>query len=315
LKSFPNPVKIKHRNTTYIEIESPMLAFAKDISQTDLKHPEEDKNSELQQYMDYQRKLNHERIVYHALDLAKTELQENIQEALGDNEKLTPYLQKAFPFSHKFADADTLMLMLRKLVNGHNSGNNWYRMNTYYYALVYDCLKNFTDFYNQQVLSSPEKQAEYDISGGMEIDFDDWVNLYFPDLDFHIGKRLEASHYPFAKRNHAILQDLNKEMANGKSFEEALQAFKEEYEIDDVSIKVLLNTKASQKDLELFYTSVENPIYEYLNPVQEGQWGVMDGESLLNHAYFLGSELKVWTWRKREDVELVADELAKQGKK
>jgi hypothetical protein len=153
------------------------------------------------------------------------------------------------------------------------------------------------------------------ISGGMEIDFDDWVNLYFPDLDFHIGKKLEASHYPFSKRNQAIQQDLNKEMANGKSFEEALQAVKEEYEIDDISIKVLLNTKASQKDLELFYTSVENPIYEYLNPVQEGQWGVMDGESLLNHAYFLGSELKVWTWRKREDVELVMDEIAKQSKK
>ena len=292
-----------------------MLAFAKDISQIDLKHPEDDKNSELKQYMDYQRKLDHERIVYHSLDQTKTDLQQKIQEAAGDQKKLTPYLQQTFPLSQRFADGNILMLMLRKLINGHNSSNNWYRMNSYFYAFVYDCIKNFVNYYNQLILESSEKVADYSVSDGMEIDFDDWVNLYFADLDFHIGKNLEAAHYPFAKRNRAIQEDLDKEMKSGKSLEEALQATKGDYEIDDISIKVLLNKKISQKDLELFYTSVENPIYEYLNPMQEGSWGHMDGESLLNHAYFLGSELKVWTWRKREDVEMVMDEISKQQKK
>lgn len=292
-----------------------MLAFAKDISQTDLKHPEEDKNSELKQYMDYQRKLDHERIVYHSLDQAKTDLQQKIQESAGDQKKLAPYLQQTFPLSYRFADGDILMLMLRKLINGHNSSSNWYRINPYYYALVYDCIKNFVNYYNQLILESSDKLADYNISDGMEIDFDDWANLYFADLDFHIGKKLEAAHYPFAKRNHAIQADLDKEIKSGKSLEEALQTAKGDFEIDDISIKVLLNKKISQKDLELFYTSVENPIYEYLNPVQEGSWGQMDGESLLNNAYFLGSELKVWTWRKREEVELVMDEISKQQKK
>lgn len=292
-----------------------MLAFAKDISQTDLKHPEEDKNSELKQYMDYQRKLNHERIVYHSLDQAKNGLQQKIQDARGDGEKLTPYLKRSFPLAQPFAEAETLLLMLRKLINGHNSSNNWYRMNPYYYALVHDCIKNFVNHYNQLVQKSSEKRADYHISDGMEIDFDDWVNLYFPDLDFHIGKKLEASHYPFAKRNKAIQEDLDKETASGKSLEQALHAIMKDYEIDEASIMVLLNEPISLKHLELFYTSVENPIYEYLNPMQEGRWGLMDGESLLDHAYYLGSQLKVWVWRKREEAEEVMDEISKLQKK
>ena len=292
-----------------------MLAFAKDISQNDLKHPEEDKNSELKQYMDYQRSLNHERIVYHALEQAKNDLQQKIQSAQGDQKKLSTYLKHTFPISHPFGEPDTIMLMLRKLINGHNSSNNWYRMNSYYYALVYDCIKNFVSYYNQLIQKRSEKLADYQISEGMEIDFDDWVNLYFPDLDFHIGKKLEATHYPFAKRNKAIQDDLEKEMATGKSLEEALKAISEDFEIDEVSILVLLNKPIIQKHLELFYTSVENPIYEYLNPMQEGRWGLMDGESLLDHAYYLGSQLKVWVWRKREEAEEVMDEISKLQEK
>jgi hypothetical protein len=45
-----------------------MLAFAKDITIKDPNHPEEAKNSELKEYMNYQRSLDHERLIYHALD-------------------------------------------------------------------------------------------------------------------------------------------------------------------------------------------------------------------------------------------------------
>lgn len=292
-----------------------MLAFAKDITQDKPRHPEEDKNSELKEYMDYQRKLNHERLVYHSLDYAKNDLQENLQAAMGDQEKLKPYLQQAFPLSLRFADGDTLMLMLRKLVNSHNSTNNWYQMNPYYHALVYDCMKGFIRFHNRLLREAPEKAEEFKISGGGEVDFDDWVYLYFHDLDFHIGKDLGYTHYPFAKRNAAILEEVEKELSGGKSREEALQTVKEHFDIEDTSILLLLDKKIGQKDLELFYTSVENPIYDFLNPAQEGNWGAMDGESLLDHAYYMGSNLKIWEWRKPEEVESVMEELAKTQKK
>jgi len=292
-----------------------MLAFAKDITQNKPRHPEEDKNSELKEYMDYQRKLDHERLIYHSLDHAKTYLQENIQTPGENQEKLKKDFQQAFPLSHRFADADTLLLMLRKLVNSHNSTNNWYRMNAYYHALVFDCMNRFIRVYNGLLREAPQKAEDYKISRRVEVDFDDWANLYFYDLDFHIGKDLEYTHYPFPKRNAAIQAEMEKEIREGKSHELALQAVKEQFEIDDISIKVLLDKKISQKELELFYTSVENPIYEYLTPAQEGNWGSMDGESLLDHAYYMGSNLKIWEWRKREQAESVMDDLLKTQKK
>ena len=99
-----------------------MLAFAKDITQGQPKISKESEDDELKQYMEYQRKLNHERLVYHALDYAKNHLQLNTQKLEGDEKKLSDYLKSAFPNSHRFADAETIMLLLRKLVNGHKIG-------------------------------------------------------------------------------------------------------------------------------------------------------------------------------------------------
>ncbi len=296
-----------------------MLAFAKDITLNKPKNSKESENNELKQYMDYQRKLNHERLVYHSLDYAKTQLQENIDSSGNDSEKLSLFLQSFFPVSHQFADVETLMLMLRKLMNGHSSSNNWYRMNSFYHAVVFESMKNFIGVFNQMWADSPDKAKDYGISEGVEVDFEDWAYLYFPDLDFHIGKSLGYTHYPFAKRNKAIEEKWNEKIHEGSSKEEALKAIQEDYEIDDTSVKILLGQKITPQDLEVFFTSVENPIYEALTEVEDGRWGVMDGESLLDHSYYMGSHLKVWEWRKREEIEIetetVMDELTKSSKK
>ena len=293
-----------------------MLAFAKDITQNNPSHPEESKNSELKEYMDYQRTLNHERLIYHALDQAKTSLQSNMTEFENDQEKLESYLKKSFPISNRpLKSADTIIFMLRKLINGHNSTNNWYKMNSYYHALAYDCMKSFITVYNITLQEDPEKAEAFKISEGMEVDFDDWVNLFFPDLDFHIGIDLEGSQYPFSKRNKAIEEKINQEMNNEKTFEEALQTIKGKYEIDDSSINFLQNKEISKKDMELFYTSAENPIYEYLTEKESGSWGGVEGESLLDQAYYLGSTLKVWVWRKKEEAEDFMEDMSNSIKK
>ena len=293
-----------------------MLAFAKDITQKNPNHPEESKNSELKAYMDYQRTLNHERLIYHALEYAKTSLQSSMTECENDQEKLESYLKKNFPLSlGSIKNADTCIFMLRKLINGHNSSNNWYKMNTYYHALVYDCIKSFVDIYNSKVRETPEKAEELKISDGGEVDFDDWVNLFLPDLDFHIGKDLSGPQYPFAKRNKGIEEKIKVATNNGKSFEDALLEVKDEYDIDDSSINFLQNKEINKENMELFYTSVENPIYEYLTEKEDGSWGAVEGESLLDQAYYLGSTLKVWEWRKKEDAESFMEDMAKSIKK
>ena len=294
-----------------------MLAFVLDITQNKPANSKENENDEVKQYMDYQRKLNHINLVKHSLEYAKNQLQENIDSS--ESEKLSQFLKNIFPISHQFADVETLMLMLRKLMNSQNSSNNWYRMNSFYHAVVFESMQEFVKFYNQLLVESPERAKDLGVSEGTEVDFEDWSYLYFQDMDFHIGKSLSYTHYPFAKRNKTIEGKWQEEINEGKSKAEALKAIQADYEIDDTSMKILLGQKISPPDLELLYTSVENPIYEALTEVEDGRWGVMDGESLLDHTYYMGAHLKVWEWRKREEVEAetetVMSQLTKSSKK
>ena len=294
-----------------------MLAFVLDITQNKPANSKESENDEVKQYMDYQRKLNHINLVKHSLDYAKNQLQENIDSS--ESEKLSQFLKNIFPISHQFADVETLMLMLRKLMNSHNSSNNWYRMNSFYHAVVFESMKEFVKFYNLLLADSPERAKDLGVSEGTEVDFEDWSYLYFQDMDFHIGKNLSYTHYPFAKRNKTIEGKWQARINEGKSKVEVLKAIQADSEIDDTSMKILLGQKVSPPDLELLYTSVENPIYEALTEVEDGRWGVMDGESMLDHTYYMGAHLKVWEWRKREEVEAetetVMDQLTKSSKK
>ena len=294
-----------------------MLAFVLDITQNKPSNSKENENNEVKQYMDYQRKLNHINLVKHSLEYAKNQLQEHIDSS--ESEKLSQFLKNTFPISHQFADVETLMLMLRKLMNSQNSSNNWYRMNSFYYAVVFESMQEFVKFYNLLLVESPERAKDLGVSEGTEVDFEDWSYLYFQDMDFHIGKSLSYTHYPFAKRNKTIEGKWQEKINEGKSKAEALKAIQADYEIDDTSMKILLGQKISPPDLELHYTSVENPIYEALTEVEDGRWGVMDGESLLDHTYYMGAHLKVWEWRKREEVEAetetVMSQLTKSSKK
>jgi len=276
------------------------LAFTKDITQKNPFHPDESKNPDLKNYMDYQRKLNHVRIVYYSLKSAKGHLEENLLAARKNGKNPDENLQRAFPISHHFANPKTLLLMLKKLIGGHNETKQWYRMNAYYYALVYDCMNQFIADYNQMVRNSAEGLEEYDFARGVEIDFGDWSYMFFPDLDFHIGSGLGYTHYPFAKRNKSIEDQIDQKTQSGQTMEQSLKAIKETYEIDNISIKVLLHKKISHEDLELFHTSMKNPIYELLTQKQKGSWDAMDGESLMDQAYNLGSQMKVWTWAKKK---------------
>ncbi|MDH5457161.1 MAG: hypothetical protein OEY26_00460 [Nitrospinota bacterium] len=287
-----------------------MLAFAKDITQKEPKHPEEGQNAKLKEYMDYQRKINHEKLVYHSLEHAKNYLQKTINDMRGDENKLKGYLKQAFPVAHRYADSDTLMLMLRKLLNAHNATNNWYRLNRFYSGLVYDAMSRFIQIYNRLVKEAPEKSDEYDITDKLEVDFDDWVRLFFHDLDFLIGQPLAYVHFTFRKRNLAIENSIQEGIDSGKSREEAIKEASKQFNIEEDAVTILSNKSVDEKNLELFYTSVENPIYEFLYDTASEE-GFMDGECLIDHSYFLSHQLKGLS---EKDAELVVSEIERLSK-
>ena len=287
-----------------------MLAFAKDITQKEPNHPEEGNNAKLKEYMDYQRKINHEKLIYHSLDHTKTYLQKTINDMRGDENKIKEYLEKAFPMSHRYADSDTLMLMLRKLVNAHNASNNWYRLNRFYFGLVYDAINRFVRIYNRLVREAPEKSEEYGITPRVEIDFDDWVRLYFHDLDFMIGESTPYLHFTFRKRNLAIEGFIKEKVEAQTPRADALLGASKEFNIEDDAVKILSHKTIDPKDLELFYTSAENPIYEFLYD-SGSEEGFLDGECLLDHSYFLGHQLKGLSEVEAESVVSEIERLSK----
>ncbi|MGV7220039.1 MAG: hypothetical protein ACQ9MH_00785 [Nitrospinales bacterium] len=277
-----------------------MLAFSKDITIKEPRHPQEENDAKLKDYMNYQRKLNNSQIVYNALKHGKTQLEDTLKSCRKNRQDPQGFLEKSFPFSHRFAEPKTLVLMLKKLINGQNASNQWYKMNAYYYALVYDCMKEFIAYYNGLIQESSEKVNDYTVSDNQEIDFNDWVYLFFPDLDFHLDTELGYKQYPFAKRNLSIEELVAKELSKGLTREEALRVAQKEFEMEDCSIKILLNKEISNKDLELFHTTTDNPIYEYLTQKNEGSWETLEGETFMDQSFSLGSQLKVTVWKKRK---------------
>ena len=274
-------------------------------------HPEEGQNAKLKEYMDYQRKINHEKLIYHSLDHAKSYLQKTINDMRGDENKLKGYLEQAFPVAHRYADSDTMMLMLRKLLNAHNATNNWYRLNRFYFGLVYDAMSRFIQIYNRLVDEAPEKSDEYGITDQLKIDFDDWVRLYFHDLDFLIGQPLPHVHFTFRRRNRAIESFIQKEIDSGKSRKEAIDAAAREFNIEEDAVTILSGTKPSTRRTWNYFTlQRKTPSTSfYTTPPQKKVF--MDGECLIDHSYFLSHQLKGLSEKEAESVVSEIERLSK----
>ncbi|MCH7651146.1 MAG: phage integrase SAM-like domain-containing protein [Nitrospinae bacterium] len=83
-----------------------------------------------------------------------------------------------------------------------------------------------------------------------------------------------------------------------------------DFNIEDDAVKILSNKTIDPKDLELFYTSAENPIYEFLYD-SSSEDGFLDGECLLDHSYFLGHQLKGLSEVEAESVFSEIERLSK----
>ena len=85
---------IKNYQSLSLEKILSMLAFALDITQNKPKSSKESDDDELKQYMDYQRKLNHENLVRHSLEFAKKQLEKNIESS--EATKQSQFLKTVF---------------------------------------------------------------------------------------------------------------------------------------------------------------------------------------------------------------------------
>ena len=117
-------------------------------------------------------------------------------------------------------------------------------------------------------------------------------------------------HFTFRQRNRAIEKALRERTDSGKSKKDAIDEVAKEFNIEEDAVNILLGQTVEQKDLELFYTSAENPIYEFLYDTASEE-GFQDGECLIDHSYFLSHQLKGLS---EQEAEAVVSEIEKLSK-
>ena len=217
-----------------------MLTFAKDISERDHHHCREDRNPELQAYMEYQRKLFPYTVVRAGLDLAYKELDDILNYVDNDHQKpedgfrdtypedVTAWYRGRFPWTASFMEMDTMHSLLVVLIKTMDSFRTQEVPNTHHWVVLYDSVHNIIEVYNDLLRDNPNNARDIRLSDNVEVDFEDFINNYWPHLEFMILSKPDYPHRRLMERNFEIEERVKGALADGVAPLEALdQAHRE----------------------------------------------------------------------------------------
>ncbi len=276
-----------------------MLTFAKDISKRDHQHALEDKLSELKQYMDYQRKLFPYTVVRAGLDLAYKELDDilnfvdnNYQPPADSSRQEYPtdvnqWYKNRFPWSSAFLKMEDMHFALVVLVKAMDSFRTHESPNAYHCAVLYDSVHNITQVYNDLIRNDPGNSRDIHLSSGVEVNFDDFINNYWLDLDFMIFSQADHPHARHQERKDSIEEEIKDIMSEGVEPLAALEKLKPPFKLDSPTLKLLRRDPVETRFLELKSvpdTSNEfNKLYkEYVEDPQHGRLSFIDAEYMIS---------------------------------
>ena len=276
-----------------------MLIFAKDISHRDLIHSAEDQDSDIKKYMSYQRCLFPYTIVRGGLDLAYKELDDilnyldngnkppddsNRQEYPSD---IPGWYQTRFPWTAGFIKIEDMRSLLVILIKAMDSFRTHEKMNTYHLMVLYDSVHNIIELYNGLLKEAPEKSRDIHLSQDKPVFFDDFVNNYWPHLDFMVLSQPDYEHARHLERKQKIELAIQQRMADGEEPIKALEKTSELFDIDESSMHLLRRDKISQKNFALNPVLLNANPYDSLNEEVESdtKFGLMpqiDSEFIIN---------------------------------
>lgn len=276
-----------------------MLIFAKDISQRDFIHSMEDRDPDIKKYMSYQRCLFPYTIVRGGLDLAYKELDDilnyvdngnrpptdsNRQEYPSD---ITSWYQTRFPWTAAFITMEDMHSLLVILIKAMDSFRTHEKMNTYHLMVLYDSAHNIINLYNGLLKESPEKARDIHLSQNKLVDFDDFINNYWPHLDFMVLSQPDYEHATHRKRKQKIELAIQSRMADGEEPFKALEETSKTLDIDTAAFHLLRRDKIAQKFFELESLPLSANPYKPLNEniKDDPKFGLMpriDAEFIIN---------------------------------
>ena len=276
-----------------------MLIFAKDISNRDLMHSSENHDPEIKKYMDYQRCLFPYTVIRGGLDLAYKEVDDILNYLDNDNQPpsnsnrqeypsdIAEWYKTRFPWSGSFIKIEDMHTLLVILIKAMDSFRTYERMNTYHLMVIYDCIFNIIQLYNSLLKESPEKANDIHLSQNELVFFDDFINNFWPHLDWMILSQPDFEHAKHSKRKKTIELAIQQRIVDGEEPIKALRNISETFNIDSSSIQLLGKNKILQKFFEVEIVSLKENPYNFLNEeVDSGtKFGLMplvDSELLIN---------------------------------
>ena len=272
-----------------------MLIFAKDIGKRDHKHELEDKLPELKQYMEYQRKLFPYTVVRAGLDLAYKELDdildfiENGYRPPEDSSRreyptdVNQWYKSRFPWSSAFLKMEEMHFALVVLVKAMDSFGTNEKINAYHWSVLYDSVHNIIQVYNDLIQNDPGNSRDIHLSNAVEVNFDDFINNYWPDLDFMIFSQADYPHARHQERKNLLEEEIKDIMSEGIEPLVALEKLEHPFKLDQATLKLLRRDPVDTRQLELKgvpatgseFDSIYN---KYVEDPQHGKLRVIDAE-------------------------------------
>ena len=272
-----------------------MLIFAKDIGKRDHKHALEDKLPELKQYMEYQRKLFPYTVVRAGLDLAYKELDdildfiENGYRPPEDSSRreyptdVNQWYKNRFPWSSAFLKMEEMHFALVVLVKAMDSFGTNEKINAYHWSVLYDSVHNIIQVYNDLIQNDPGNSRDIHLSNAVEVNFDDFINNYWPDLDFMIFSQADYPHARHQERKNLLEEEIKDIMSEGIEPLVALEKLEHPFKLDQATLKLLRRDPVDTRQLELKgvpdtgseFDSIYN---KYVEDPQHGKLRVIDAE-------------------------------------
>ena len=284
-----------------------MLIFAKDIGKRDHKHALEDKLPELKQYMEYQRKLFPYTIVRAGLDLAYKELDdildfiENGYRPPEDSSRreyptdVNQWYKSRFPWSSAFLKMEDMHFALVVLVKAMDSFGTHEKINAYHWAVLYDSVNNIIQVYNDLVRNDPGNSRDIHLSNAVEVNFDDFINNYWPDLDFMTFSEADYPHIHHQERKNLLEEEIKEVMSEGVEPLIALEKLDHPFKLDESTLKLLRRDPVETRFLELkgvpdTGNEFDSIYTKYVEDPQHGKLRVIDAEYIKTGLHSAGKE-------------------------
>ena len=228
-----------------------MLIFAKDISERDHKHSQESENPALREYMEYQRKLFPYTVIRAGLDLAYKELDDVLNYIDNDHQKpegslrdeypadIPEWVRQQFPWAGSFMEMEDLHALLVILIKSMDSFRSHERGNTYHWAVLYDTTRNIVRVYNDLLEADPNHARDIQLSQGVAVDFEDFINNYWPHLEFMILSQPDFAHPRLMERVQRAEGDIKQWIDGGEAPLAALEKAAQQHDLDPATLPLL----------------------------------------------------------------------------